>query len=248
MQQPLAYDGRVHAQARDGDLGTLRLVWYAPTAQRTQTTSTSVLGDPAWLTRLRSVWLHIIVAAAPPSSPNSPAAVHVVHHTHRYNSTLAPVPISAPANSLMPSYLPAYLARLCASTPHVERVGITLYLPEGRGLVPPSPSSPERELGGEGENEGREDTDSLLPTLDAALASFPALRAVHIRVVPDYVGPLRKGLGRTAARFADSGSNLELPDAEAGAECQEAWCTGLHVRNLDELCKEREHGSGTGGG
>jgi hypothetical protein len=112
MQQPLAYDGRVHAQARDGDLGTLRLVWhryslasfelflplflplcfcsspfsplcflhpplpssypssceanYILLPQRTQTTSTSALGDPARLTRLRSVWLHIIMEAAPP--------------------------------------------------------------------------------------------------------------------------------------------------------------------------------------
>jgi hypothetical protein len=84
----------------------------------------------------------------------------------------------------MPSYLPAYLARLRASNPRVEQVGIVLYLPEGRGLVPPSPSSPERELGGEGENEGGEDADPLLPALDAALASFPALCAVHVRVVP----------------------------------------------------------------
>ncbi|KAJ7793045.1 hypothetical protein B0H14DRAFT_3159848 [Mycena olivaceomarginata] len=120
------------------------------------------------------------------------------------------------ANSLMPSYLPAYLARLRASTPRVERVGIALYPPEGRGLVLPSPSSPERELGGEGENEGREDTDPLLPALDAALVSFPVLRAVHVRVVPDYVVFSRKGLGKTAARFADLGSNLELPGARHG--------------------------------
>jgi hypothetical protein len=82
--------------------------------------------------------------------------------------------------------------------------------------VPPSPSSPERELG----REGGEDTVPLLSPLDAALVFFPALRAVHVRVVPecspqrvvpDYVGFLRKGLGRTAARFADSGSNLGLP-------------------------------------
>ncbi|KAJ7846707.1 hypothetical protein B0H14DRAFT_3454198 [Mycena olivaceomarginata] len=58
VQQPLAYDGRVYAQARDGDLGTLRL--------RTQTKLTSALSNPAQLTRLRSVWLHIIMEAAPP--------------------------------------------------------------------------------------------------------------------------------------------------------------------------------------
>jgi hypothetical protein len=66
----------------------------------------------------------------------------------------------------------------------VEHVGIVLYLPEGRGFVPPPPSSPERELGGEGVNEGGEDVDPLLPALNAALASFPVLCAVHVRVVP----------------------------------------------------------------
>jgi hypothetical protein len=96
----------------------------------------------------------------------------------------------------------------------VERVGIALYLPEGRGLMPPSSSSPEQELGGEWENEGREDTDPLIPALDVVFASFPALRTVHVCIVPDYVGLLGKGLGRTAARFADSGSNLELPGAQ----------------------------------
>ncbi|KAJ7692631.1 hypothetical protein B0H14DRAFT_3662940 [Mycena olivaceomarginata] len=221
-------------------------VWYAHTNH-----IDLALHDPTRLTHLRLLWLHIFMEAAPPPSPNSPAAGHSIpaaHHTHRYHSTLAPIPISAPANSLIPSYLPAYLARLRASTPRVERVGIVLYLPEGRGLVLPSLSSPERELSGEGENEGREDTDPLLPALNAALASFPALRAVHVRVVPDYVGLLRKGLGRTAARFADLGSNLELQDAEAGAERQDAWRAELHVHNLDELHEEREQGSGTGGG
>jgi hypothetical protein len=149
----------------------------------------------------------------------------------------------------------------------VERVGNVLYLAEERGLVLPSPSSPEQELGGEGGNEGGEDTDPLLPALYAALASFPALRAVHVRVVPDHVGFLRKGLGRTAARFADSGSNLDLPgcltrgwnaarrdadaaeaDAEAEAERQDAWRAELHARSLDELRKEREQENGDGWG
>jgi hypothetical protein len=84
----------------------------------------------------------------------------------------------------MPSYFPVYLACLHASNPRMEQVGIVLYLPEGRGLVPPPSLSPERELGGEGENEGGEDADPLLLALDAALASFPALRTVHVRVVP----------------------------------------------------------------
>ncbi|KAJ7803130.1 hypothetical protein B0H14DRAFT_1648348 [Mycena olivaceomarginata] len=71
--------------------------------------------DPARPTRLRSVWLHIIMEAAPPSSLNS-HATPAAHHAHRYHSTLAPVPVGASINSPMPSYLLTYLARLRAST------------------------------------------------------------------------------------------------------------------------------------
>ncbi|KAJ7737834.1 hypothetical protein B0H14DRAFT_3611134 [Mycena olivaceomarginata] len=182
------------------------------------------LGDSARLTRLQSVELHIIILQTP---------------WLRYHSALTPVPVSAPENSLMLSYLPAYLARLRASTPRVERVA--LYLPEGRGLMPPSPSSPERELGGEGENEGRDDTGPLLP----ALASFPALRAVHVRVVPDYV--LKLGVAGCSTRGWNNARrdvDTAEADAEAGAERQEAWRTELHARNLDELRVSGADGGG----
>ncbi|KAJ7808433.1 hypothetical protein B0H14DRAFT_1515973 [Mycena olivaceomarginata] len=242
-------------------------------------------------------------AAPPPSS--SSHATPAAHHAHGHHSTLPTAKANAPTNSLIPSYLPAYLARLRASNPRVERVGLVLYLPAGRGLVPPAASSPvshpnpssatsggvhigeageegvEREDGGEGDGgEGEEtaESDPLLPALDTALASFPALRAAHIRVVPecsppsvvpDYVGFLRRGLGRTAARFGlDAGRASGLAaeaewtraggggwntagrdgDAEAEAEAEaeverrEVWAAELRARNLDELREERERG------
>ncbi|KAJ7884632.1 hypothetical protein B0H14DRAFT_3742246 [Mycena olivaceomarginata] len=124
-----------------------------------------------------------------------------------YHSTLAPVSVSAPTNSLMPSYFPAYLTRFAREQPT-------------RGA----------ELGGEGENEGGEDTDPLLPALDAVLASFPALCAVH---------------GWNAAR---RDADAVEADTEAGAKHQDPWRAELHARNLDELHEEWEQGSGMGGG
>ncbi|KAJ7339127.1 hypothetical protein DFH08DRAFT_964172 [Mycena albidolilacea] len=158
-----------------------------------------------------------------------------------YHSTLAPVSVSTPTNSLMPSYFPAYLARLRTSNPRVEQVGIILYLAEGQGLMPPPPPSPERELSGEGENEGGEDTDPLLPALDATLMSFPALRAVHVCVVP--VARCSTQGWNAARRDTDAAE----ADAEAETERQEARRAELHVCNLEEL-HEWEQGSGTGGG
>ncbi|KAJ7846708.1 hypothetical protein B0H14DRAFT_3454199 [Mycena olivaceomarginata] len=167
----------------------------------------------------------------------------------------------------MPSYLPAYLTRLRASTPRVERVGIALYQPEGRGLVLPSPLSPERELGGEGENEGREDTDPLLPALDAALTVLPR---APCGACPRHAGlcrVLEEGAGKDGRALCGFGLELGVAgcstwgwntarrdadaaeaDAEAGAERQEAWRAELHACNLDELREEREQGSGMGGG
>ncbi|KAJ7348001.1 hypothetical protein DFH08DRAFT_156029 [Mycena albidolilacea] len=289
-------------RAVEGTLERLEVQWHEAHKNHID----PALYDPARLTRLRSVWLHIIMEAAPPPSSNS-HATPAAHHAHGYHSTLPNAKANAPTNSLIPSYLPAYLARLRASNPRVERVGIVLYLPEGRGLVPPVASSPvshpssatsggvhvgevgeegvgrdDRGEGDGGEGEETEDSDPLLPALDAALASFPSLRAVHVRVVPecsppsvvpDYVGFLRRGLGRTAARFGlDAGRASGLAagaewtrtggggwntagrdgDAEAEAEAEverkEAWRAELRARNLDELREERERGDGDGWG
>ncbi|KAJ7700535.1 hypothetical protein B0H14DRAFT_3528055 [Mycena olivaceomarginata] len=157
----------------------------------------------------------------------------------RHHSTLPNTKANTPTASLIPSYLPAYLARLRASNLRVERVGIVLYLAEGRGLVQPvacglvtrvrsffghNGRTEERVMM---EKRKRKTATPLLPALDAALTSFPAL---HV------------GLEWTAARFGlDSGCSSGLTaDAEwTTGEHKEAWAAELCARNLDKLWEER---------
>jgi hypothetical protein len=113
---------------------------------------------------------------------------------------------------------------------------------------------------GEGGEES-EDPDPLLPALDAALVFVPECSLPS--VVPDYVGFLRKGLWRMAARLTTAASfdgrlggtgarNLWTSnrdadaDADAAAERKKVWRVELRTRNLDELREERERGDGWG--
>jgi hypothetical protein len=116
--------------------------------------------------------------------------------------------------------------------------------------------------GGEGEGEEEsEGADPLLPVLNAALAFVPECSPPS--VVLDYVGFLRKGLRRMAARLTtvvsfNGGlggmgvqnlwtSNRDADtdtDTDTAAKRKKAWHVELRVRNLNELREEWEWGDG----
>ncbi|KAJ7808424.1 hypothetical protein B0H14DRAFT_3762172 [Mycena olivaceomarginata] len=79
--------------------------------------------------------------AAPPPSSNS-------HATRRRTMRTGTIPPSQRQGRPPPRIRSsratshAYLARLRTSNPRVERVGLVLYLPAGRGLVPPAARRP----------------------------------------------------------------------------------------------------------
>ncbi|KAJ7244384.1 hypothetical protein B0H12DRAFT_1236122 [Mycena haematopus] len=93
----------------------------------------------------------------------------------------------------IPKYLPSYVSKLRASNPLLSSLTFILHLPNIAGAAIPA----------------SEDTARLLRALDAVIMTFPALREVHWKVipecsppslVPDYSAFVRAHLGRTHGR------------------------------------------------